>query len=248
MGWCDVDRGRLMSPGIRDGERQRVPVPAYLVEAHGGERVLIDTGMHPVHIDEPDHTFRDQPEVASILRPVMSREDLIANRLSEIGLTIGDVTHVINTHLHFDHCGQNYAFTEIPILVHREHYEIALADGDFPNENFELRELRYELFDGDRVELFQGITTITTHGHAPFHQSLMLQMPKSGPILLAIDAVYVMDNLEHGAWGSQRDPEAAAAGGAMLSALVADTGALLVCGHDPDQWQTLVRAPAAFYD
>jgi N-acyl homoserine lactone hydrolase len=125
---------------------------------------------------------------------------------------------------------------------------MALADGDFPNEYFALPELRYELFDGDRVELFPGVTTITTHGHAPYHQSLMLELPRSGPILLAVDAVYVRDNLEYGAWGSQRDPEAAAAGGALLTGLAAETGALLLCGHDPDQWQTLARAPTAFYD
>jgi N-acyl homoserine lactone hydrolase len=105
LGWCDVDRGRLLSPGIRDGERQRIPIPAYLLETETGECLLIDTGMHPIHIDDPDHTFRDEPEVAAILRPLMGRDDLIANRLAEIGLTIGDVTHVMNTHLHFDHCG-----------------------------------------------------------------------------------------------------------------------------------------------
>jgi N-acyl homoserine lactone hydrolase len=241
LGSCDVDRGRLLTPGIREGERQRIPIPAYLLETGTGERVLIDTGMHAVHIDDPVHTFRESPEVADILRPVMTREDLIAHRLGEIGLAVGDVTHVVNTHLHFDHCGQNSTFTDVPILVHREHFAAALAGDAFPNEYFDLP-LRYELFDGDRVELFPGVTTITTHGHAPYHQSLLVELPRTGPVLLAVDAIYVRDNLTYGAWESQQDPEAAAAGGARLTALAEERGALLVYGHDPEQWATLARA------
>ena len=240
LGSCDVDRGRVLAPGIRDGERCRIPIPAYLVETDTGERVLIDTGMHAVHIDDPDHTF-GHLEFARLLRPMMDRDDLIGHRLGEIGLTVGDVTHVVNTHLHFDHCGQNSTFTDVPVLVHREHFAFALADEAFPTEYFDLP-LRYELFDGDRVELFPGVTAITTHGHAPYHQSLLIELPNTGPVLLAVDAIYVRDNLEHGAWGSQHDPEAAAEGGAMLSALAEERGALLVYGHDPEQWQALARA------
>src|ERR1700754_1001832 len=91
LGSCDVDRGSVLSPGIRDGERARIPIPAYLVETDAGDRVLIDTGMHAVHIDDPDHTF---PELADTLRPVMTDDDRIEHRLSEIGLAGGAVTHV----------------------------------------------------------------------------------------------------------------------------------------------------------
>ena len=97
----------------------------------------------------------------------------------------GDVTHLFNTHLHFDHCGQNFLFTDVPILVHKAHYEAALTGPAFPNENFDLPDLHYELFEGDLVELFPGVTTLTTHGHAPHHQSLLIELPNSGPILLA---------------------------------------------------------------
>jgi N-acyl homoserine lactone hydrolase len=247
LGHCDVDRGRLLAPSFGDGVRTLIPVPAYLLETDAGERVLIDTGMHPAHVDDPDHTFRGRPALASILRPVMTREDLISHRLAEIGLTIADVTHVFNTHLHFDHCGQNAAFPGIPILVHRRHYEVALSGPAFPNACFDLPELRYELFDGDRVEIFPGVTTISTHGHAPYHQSLLVELPICGPVLLAIDAIFVGDNLEHGAWGSHADPVAAADGGAVLERIAAERGARLVFGHDPDQWARLTRAPEGFY-
>ena len=246
LGRCDVDVGGVLTPGVGDGERALIPIPAYLLETDSGERVVIDTGMHPVHIDDPDHTFGGT-DFARMLRPVMTEQDTLPHRLGELDLSVRDVTHVINTHLHFDHCGQNSLFPDATILVHRSHYEAALADPAFPTEYFDLPQLSYELFDGDRVELLPGVTTITTHGHAPFHQSLLIELPEGGPILLAVDAIYTRANLERAAWGSQADPVAAAAGGALLAQISADRGARLIFGHDLGQWHDLVRAPDGFY-
>ena len=180
--------------------RKLIPIPGYLLELDSGERIVIDTGMHPAHIDDPDHTFRDMP-IAEILRPVMGPEDLLEYRLGQLRLGLGDVTHVFNTHLHFDHCGQNFLFTDVPILVHKAHYEAALIRPAFPNENFDLPDLHYELFEGDLVELFPGVTTITTQGHAPYHQSLLIELPNSRPILLAVDAIYTRPTSSRGRGG-----------------------------------------------
>ena len=240
LGWCDVDRGRLLTPGIRDGERQRIPIPAYLLETGAGERVLIDTGMHPVHIDDPGHTFRDAPEVADILRPVMSRDDLIAHRLGEIGLAPA-TSRTWSTPI----CTSTTAGRTPRSPACRSWSTASTSRPRWRTTRSRTRldlPLNYELFAGDRVELFPGVTTITTHGHAPYHQSLLIELPETGPVLLAVDAIYVRDNLTHGAWGSQQDPEAAAAGGALLTGLAEERGALLVYGHDPEQWETLARA------
>jgi N-acyl homoserine lactone hydrolase len=246
LGRCDVDVGGVLTPGIGDGRRALIPIPAYLLELDSGERVVIDTGMHVAHIDDPGHSFGGQP-FAELLTPVMTTRDTLPHRLGEIGRSVGDVTHVINTHLHFDHCGQNALLPDATFLVHRRHLRAARLDPSFPSENFDLPALRYEPFEGERSELFAGVTAITTHGHAPYHQSLLIELPESGPILLAVDAIYTRANLEHGAWGSQADPEAAAAGAAMLVALAEERGARLVFGHDIGQWEELVRAPEGFY-
>ena len=246
LGRCDVDQGSVLTPGYGDGRHILIPIPAFLVETDDGKRILIDTGMHPVHIDDPDHTFRDIPGLPEILRPVMTREDTIQSRLAELGLSVADVTHVLNSHLHFDHCGQNDAFTEVPILVQRKHYEAALVEPAFPNEFFELPALRYEFVDGEQ-DLFQGIKCLVTPGHAPFHQSFMLDLPTSGKVLLCIDAIYTQDNIDHDAWGSQADPEAAKESAHRLKRLADREHALLVFGHDVGQWQSL-RHPPEYYD
>jgi N-acyl homoserine lactone hydrolase len=176
----------------------------------------------------------------------MGPEDQIGHRLGELGLTTDDITHVINTHLHFDHCGQNSAFPGIPILVHRRHYEAALVGDAFPNEYFDLPELTYELFDDD-AELFKGVTAITTSGHAPYHQSLLIDLPNTGKILLAVDSIFIRDNLEHDNFAAAPDPEAARESAHRVKRMADELGAMLVFGHDPGQWNELKHAPA-FYD
>jgi glyoxylase-like metal-dependent hydrolase (beta-lactamase superfamily II) len=111
----------------------------------------------------------------------------------------------------------------------------------------DVQDRRCRLFDGDRVELFPGVTTITTHGHAPFHQSVLIELTESWLILLAVDAIYTRANLERSAWGSHSDPGAAAEGAALLAQIAAEHRARLVFWHDLGQWHELVRAPDGYY-
>ncbi len=86
---------------------------------------------------------------------------------------------------------------------------------------------------------------ILTPGHAPWHMSIMLDLP-SRKVLLAIDAIYIQANLDHDAWDGQADPDAARESAARLVRIAREEDALLVYGHDPEQWQTLRRAPEAY--
>ena len=241
LGEACIDKGRLISPGVDDGKRVHIPIPAYLVQTDDGKNILIDTGMNKVHIDDPEYTFRGQ-EIADILLPVMRPEDFLVWRLADLNLAVEDVTHVINTHLHFDHAGNNGLFTHSPIFVQREHHAIAQDNPVFPNEYWNLPDLHYELIDGE-PELFPGIHMILTPGHAPFHQSVLLTLPESGNILLCSDAIYCQDNLDHDAWGGQADPETARASAARLVKIAKEQNAQMIYGHDPAQWKQLRHAP-----
>src|SRR5260370_9297977 len=75
----------------------------------------------------------------------------------------------------------------------REHYK--LAGSGHPRfaaarAHWDHPALRYPLIDGD-TELSPGITLFETSGHAPGHQSVLVQLPQTGPVLLAIDAVMI---------------------------------------------------------
>src|SRR5512135_801914 len=56
--------------------------------------------------------------------------------------------------------------------------------------DFDHPALRYRLIEGD-TELRPGLTLLETSGHAPGHQSVLVRLPQTGPVLLTIDAVMI---------------------------------------------------------
>ena len=48
----------VIAPGVADGKRIHIPVPACLIRLDDGKLVLVDTGMNRVHIKDPDYTWR----------------------------------------------------------------------------------------------------------------------------------------------------------------------------------------------
>lgn len=246
LGGTDVDKGVLLTPGVDVGTRVVTPVPGYLVETDAGERVLIDSGLHPGHVEDPGMTWGDVPEMDTILRPVMGPEHTIEHQLGLLGLRTDDVTHVIGSHLHFDHCGQHHRFPGRPLLVSGAHVAAARASpAAFPARYWDLPQLDYVDLDGER-EPFGGIEVIETPGHAPHHRSFAIDLPASGRVVLCIDAILSHHQVERDDWSDQVEPDAARASGHRLQAIARATGAPLWFGHDPDQWATLRHAPDGY--
>src|SRR5262249_20601622 len=109
--------------------------------------------------------------------------------------------------------------------------------------------LRYRLIDGD-VELLPGLTLLETSGHTTGHQSVLLRLPQTGPVLLAIDAVarQRLFTPARSAWPVDENEEQVRASTRKLLELVErERVQLVVFGHDGEQWRTLKKAPA-FYN
>jgi N-acyl homoserine lactone hydrolase len=204
-GTLRIDKGAVFTPGIDDGVLIEVPVPVYLVRTDEDENVLVDTGMHPAHIDDPFYSFG--LENADTVEAWMQPEDRLEARLAEVGLDLADITHVVNTHLHPDHCGGNFLFPDAEIIVQREHYEEALGHPEIPDELFHRSELHYRLLDGD-AQLFGGVRAIVAPGHARGLQALLVSLPHSGSILIAGDAVDTAEHLERDLWTLRNGLEA----------------------------------------
>ena len=239
-----IDKGVVFTPGIDDGLQIEIPVPVYLIRTDDGENVLVDTGLHPANIDDPYASWGR--EEADIVLALMQPEDRLEHRLAEIGLELSDITHVVNTHLHPDHCGGNFLFPHAELIVQREHYEEALAHPEIPDELFHRPELDYRLLDGDE-QLFEGVRAIAAPGHARGLQALLISLPRSGNILIAGDAIDTAEHLERDLWTHCPEPETARESAQRLVELAADENALLLYGHDTAQWETLRLSPL-FYD
>jgi N-acyl homoserine lactone hydrolase len=211
----------------------------YLIELSDGRHILIDSGLPadyaPLAGNQPAENQRN-----------------VLEHLGALDLQPGDIDTVICTHLDVDHAGYHDAFPNAEFVVQREHYE--LARGGHPRfasarAHWDDPRLRYRLVDGD-TELLPGLTLLATSGHVPGHQSVLVRLPRTGPVLLAIDAV-VMERLfnpERRAWPVDDNEEQLRASTRKLLDLVASEHvALVVFGHDGRQWRTLKKAPE-YYD
>ncbi len=215
------------------------PVWSALVRTPEGS-VLFDTGLHPVHVARPDATFGRRPT----MRVAMDEDDAIVARLAAIGVRPEDVAVVVNSHLHFDHAGNNGAFPRATFVAQREHLAFAKGKPDFPAVYWDIPELSYLPVDG-RTRVAKGVEVIPTPGHAPGHQSLVVDLAETGRVVLCGDAAFTRENL-----GRRETPafdtEMAKASIALIRSLVRDDLGRCFVSHDMSAWRTWRHAPAVY--
>jgi len=110
-----------------------------------------------------------------------------AEALGDHGLVPGDIAFVVNTHLHFDHCGQNAVFRHAPFYVQRSELERARRESRALTDWFDFAGARFELLDGD-AEVLPGVRVVATPGHTVGHQSVVVE--GDGEEVLIGDAAY----------------------------------------------------------
>jgi len=100
-----------------------------------------------------------------------------------------------------------------------------------------------QLFSGT---LLPGLEILLTPGHAPAHQSVLLRLPETGPVIICGDAVYCQENFDHDSWGGQADPEVARKSAFKLRETAKREGAQLFYGHDRNQARDIRYAPHSY--
>src|SRR6202035_576981 len=123
-----------------------IPVHGFVVKHPRAGAILIDTG-----VGWPT-------ELVQEWRVVNRRA---ADALAEHDLSPADVRIVINTHLHFDHCGQNAVFKHAPFYIQRPELERARREETLTSEWFDFTGARFELIDGE-AEIAPGVRVIPT--------------------------------------------------------------------------------------
>ena len=189
--------------------------------------ILFDTGLHPVHVERPEATFGATPA----MRITMTAADAMLPRLAALGVKPDDITVVVNSHLHFDHAGNNRAFPKATFIVQAEHLAFAKGKPNFPALYWDDPALTYLPASG-RARVAKGIEVVPTPGHAPGHQSLVVDLPETGRVVLCGDAAFTRANLERGEIPGA-DPAAGKESLALIRSLVQDDLARAFPSHDP---------------
>jgi N-acyl homoserine lactone hydrolase len=165
-----IDLGYFVRPASETGgpDPRVEPVLAYLVR-HDQGLILFDTGIGAA-----------DPETDAHYRP---RRRELRTALAAAGVSLADVSLVVNCHLHFDHCGGNPLLTGTPIVVQAAELAAARAGQYTFDELVDFPGAAYQEISGE-TEIWPGVWVIPTPGHTAGHQSLVLRRA-DGTVILA---------------------------------------------------------------
>lgn len=221
-------------------------VPCYVIE-HAGSRLLWDGGLPPnvagiaegVPLQEGVHMFYEQ----SLLQ-----------QFETLGWRAEDIDLVAFSHMHFDHVGSANAFAKSKLLIQEPEFVAAFHEAEkhpvFDAALYSnLANSERLLLNGDHDVFGDGaVRIVSTPGHTPGHQVLLVTLANAGPILLSGDLYHFeatrklkrVPEFNHSAPDTLASME-------RVEALLKSTGAVLWIEHNQALANTLKKAPA-YYD
>ena len=241
----------VWTPGENVGRSIEFSSTCWLIK-HGSEWLLWDTGVPEAALNDPKG-WSTLPKLI-----VYHLDKTVTGQLAEIGLKPSDIGRVAISHTHGDHIGNVRLFPDSAILMQRaEHSWINSGNG--PNDNVNrlmalARELlgdpkNLQLIDGDTDVFGDGsVILVSTPGHTPGSQSLLVHLKNSGFIILSGDVAHLEGNFERNIVPAlNTDKAQSIASMEKIRQMMARYGATLFINHDKKQTETLKLFPA-FYD
>jgi N-acyl homoserine lactone hydrolase len=185
----------LSTRGRGAGTIIEAPILAYLIETSNG-RILYDVGCDYNKINNPvlrKHYYEN--EEFPFGPPEMTEEQRLENRLARLGLQPKDIDVVFVGHLHFDHGGGLKDMCHAEIHVHECEMQAASepADGAYFADDFH-GDYHWRL-QSSEYDLISGVRALESPGHTAGHMSMLIELPKGPPILLAGDAADLQENI-----------------------------------------------------
>ena len=189
----------VWTPGENVGRSIEFSSTCWLIQ-HKGAWLLWDTGVPESALNNPKG-WSTLPKLI-----VYHLDKTITAQLAAIGLKTTDIDFVALSHTHGDHIGNVRLFPNSTVLMQRVEYAwISSPDG--PNDNVnQLKALARELLGAPKhLKLLEGNTDVfgdgsvilvSTPGHTPGSQSLLVHLKKSGFIILSGDVAHSEENFE----------------------------------------------------
>jgi len=232
----------LLARGVKVTD---MSVAAYLI-VHPQGTLLWDTGVIPDDLIKPDGTTEARATVKKTLK----------GQLAEIGYKSSDITYLALSHNHYDHSANANSFAGSTWLVQRQERDVMFPDMPPATPNAAAQRfsaLQYAktiVLDGDHDVFGDGsVIIISTPGHTPGHQSLFVNLNKTGPIILSGDLYHypaertLKDFTPFAALGN---PEQEKRSKIKVEAWLQEKNATLWIQHDLIAWATLKKSPAYY--
>ncbi|HLH67360.1 MAG TPA: N-acyl homoserine lactonase family protein [Solirubrobacteraceae bacterium] len=223
------------------GTPVRFPVYSVLIE-HPDGLFLFDTGY-------------DLDLVNAVLPfelPEQTPEQTLVRQLERCGFAPQDVSGVINSHLHFDHCGGNRHLTNAVTYLHQDELREARSPEPFErlgyaDRGFDHEGAKFELLEGD-VHFADGIHLFHTPGHTIGHYSMLVELENGHPLLFMADVSYTAAAYENDQQaGFHHDPVAGVRSIRRIKRLAREWGAEVIFTHDMEAFRSYPLAPEPFF-
>jgi N-acyl homoserine lactone hydrolase len=225
------------TPGLNVGVPIEMSDNCYLMR-HGQDWLLWDTGL-------PDAIAARPEGVKNGIGFEMKKPKTLVGQLAELGIKPADIKAVAVSHSHPDHIGNVELFPQAMLFVQKAEYD---WPGELGVPRFKAEHPVTKL-EGDHDVFGDGsVVIISTPGHTPGHQSLLVRLPKTGAVVLSGDAVHFKDN-----WDNRRVPgfnfskEQTLASMQRIADILAKEHGQLWINHDKPQSDTQKKSPE-FYD
>jgi glyoxylase-like metal-dependent hydrolase (beta-lactamase superfamily II) len=231
------------TPGANVGFAVGFPGHCYLIH-HNKGWFLWDTGIDDAVAKLPNHeeVFHEWGPGTG---PIWRKPITLSAQLEQIHIKPADIKLMAVSHSHPDHAGNIEMFPKAMMLVQRVEYKWAGSRQDTVAFN---SKHPVKLVDGDYDVFGEGsVVLLFTPGHTPGHQSLLVRLPKTGPVILSGDAVHFQTSFEHryvpdNNWSKQASLQSMD----KISAIVAKEHAQLWINHDQRQSDAQKKLPAYY--
>jgi glyoxylase-like metal-dependent hydrolase (beta-lactamase superfamily II) len=181
----------LWSPGVNVGQPAVFSDNCYLIQ-HGKDWMLWDSGYPDALADTPGGVVGPRSRAV--------RVKTLSSQLAELGLAPDRITHLAFSHTHGDHVGNANLFAGATLYIQLAEHDAAFGPqpakyGFVPATYEKLRTTPTVKLNGDFDIFGDGsVLILSTPGHTPGHQSLLVRLQKSGAVILSGDVVHFEEN------------------------------------------------------
>jgi N-acyl homoserine lactone hydrolase len=207
------DESARWTPGSNVGKPIDISVSCYLIH-HAQGYFLWDTGISDQVASLPKGWLPTGDAAKDIL---WTRSKTLMSQLKQLGVAPSDIRYIGISHTHPDHVGNIELFPQTKVLIQKAEYEFCFGTGKpgaaaLPAEALSVppgdptprfsKDHPVQLVNED-LDVFDdgSVVIVSTPGHTPGHESLLVHLRKTGWILLSGDAVHLQTN-----WDNRRIP------------------------------------------